>query len=326
MGVLRDEFRQAAIALIEQYELSPARDHILERCSECIHIASAGADDYSATGNSRFGGAPDLPLEIDWPSHQRPDGEVRYANFLCQINFSELPKANLAPLPPRSGMLYLFARSIESAAEPALVDGLFYEGDLARLCRREPPRNEQLLDDEYLIDLKPNRVKYTAGFDCDANGRAFLREVGALCADDRAGERFQSFCFDIPSIGLGQLFGYANAVDAHLRRQVALSQLGGRQHQFADYWDSYEEYEAAKLRWPDMAERYERKRPGVEWILNNAAAIQAEHDRWQQLLRINSNKSMDFWILDADPLYVFVRSEDLGAKRFDELAAEVTQG
>lgn len=326
MGILRDEFRQAVMALIEKHRLSPARDHILERCSECIRITSAGTDDYSQIGNSRFGGAPDLPPEIEWPRHERFDGEFRYGNFLCQINLTELPKVELTHLLPKAGMLYLFARYIESAAEPAIVDCLFYEGEPLRLSRREPPPNEEFMDDEYLIDLKANRVKYSAGYDCDANGREFLRDINALCADDDAKERFRDLCFELPGAGFGQLYGYANAVDSHLRRQVALSQLGGRQHQFADYWDSYEEFEATKARWPNMAERYERSRPGVDWILQNAAAIRAEHDRWQHLLRINSNKSMDFWINDADPLYVFIRSDDIKAKRFDDLAAEVTQG
>ena len=156
MSNLRDEFRQAAIARIEKHKLSPARDHILERCSECIRIATAGTDDYSETGNSRFGGSPDLPPEIEWPRHKRFDGEFRYGNFLCQINLSELPQVHITPSPPQSGMLYLFARYIESAAEPASVDCLFYEGDLSRLSPRESPPNDQLLDDEYLIDLKPN--------------------------------------------------------------------------------------------------------------------------------------------------------------------------
>ena len=42
------------------------------------------------------------------------------------------------------------------------------------------------------------------------------------------------------------MLGFANAVDDDLMRQVALSQLNARQHQFCDYWDSYQEYEAAK--------------------------------------------------------------------------------
>ena len=326
MGTLRDEFLQAALALIERHELSPARDHILERCSECIRIASAGTDDYSEIGKSRFGGSPDLPLEMDWPRHELANGELRYANFLCQVNLAELPAVNLTSMPPKSGMLYLFARYVESAAEPALVDCLFYDGDLSRLSLRESPPTDELLDSHYLIDLKPNRVEYSAGYDCDANGRAFLRDVNALCADDSASERFRDFCFDIPSAGFGQLFGFANAVDDHLRRQVALSQLGGRKHQFADYWDSYEEFEAAKVRWPFMADTYEQNRPSLEWLLKNAARIQAEHDRWQHLLRINSNSAMGFFINDADPLYVFIRSEDLRAKSFADLAAEVTQG
>ena len=125
---------------------------------------------------------------------------------------------------------------------------------------------------------------------------------------------------------IGQMLGYANAVDDHVLRKVALGRLDARRHQFADHWDSNAEYEAAMVRWPNNRDTYEAMRPGVEWLLSNAATIESECASWQHLLRVDSNRAMDLWINDADPLYVFIRSGDLAMAKFDDLCGEVTQG
>ena len=65
-----------------------------------------------------------------------------------------------------------------------------------------------------------------------------------------------------------------------------------------------------------MKESYDRMRPGVDWLLANAKAIEQECLRWHHLLRIDSNRAMDFWINDADPMYVFGKSVELAAGCF----------
>ena len=50
---------------IDQYQLSAARDLIHAHSKDCIAVRSAGSDDYSQVGKSRFGGDPDLPGDFD---------------------------------------------------------------------------------------------------------------------------------------------------------------------------------------------------------------------------------------------------------------------
>jgi len=55
------------------------------------------------TGLSKFGGTPDLPKEIDWPTLE---GEPMA--FLAQINLKQINDYDLENLLPKSGILYFF--------------------------------------------------------------------------------------------------------------------------------------------------------------------------------------------------------------------------
>jgi len=60
-------------------------------------------DDDIAVGVSKFGGSPDLPDGLSWPSNE--NGAL---SFVAQINFAEASKFDIDSLLPKSGMLYLF--------------------------------------------------------------------------------------------------------------------------------------------------------------------------------------------------------------------------
>ncbi|WP_107785368.1 YwqG family protein [Campylobacter concisus] len=60
-------------------------------------------DDDIAVGASKFGGSPDLPDGLSWPSNE--NGAL---SFVAQINFAEASKFDIDSLLPKSGMLYLF--------------------------------------------------------------------------------------------------------------------------------------------------------------------------------------------------------------------------
>jgi hypothetical protein len=63
----------------------------------------------------------------------------------------------------------------------------------------------------------------------------------------------------------------------------------------------------------------------VRWILANRERIAAEAARWQVLLKVESNHPMDLWVNDADPVFVFIRTDDLKAGDFSRLRAVATQ-
>ena len=65
--------------------------------------AQAKDDGDIAIGASKFGGQPDLPASVSWPSNE--NGAL---SFVAQINFAEVSKFDTDGLLPKSGMLYLF--------------------------------------------------------------------------------------------------------------------------------------------------------------------------------------------------------------------------
>jgi hypothetical protein len=144
---------------IAQHRLADFADYIIEQAAPCYALVVDGPDDYTTTGNTRFGGDPDLPQGCPWPCDGDPtDIDSRFSNFIAQVNFSELPHlAAPSGLPPH-GFLYLFVRSLESAAEPVVLDALYFEGSLSSL-RRVASLDPDRLCDEYLVDLQPQKVK-----------------------------------------------------------------------------------------------------------------------------------------------------------------------
>ena len=69
-----------------------------------IKIDTQAKDDGDiAIGASKFGGQPDLPASVSWPSNE--NGAL---SFVAQINFAEVSKFDTDGLLPKSGMLYLF--------------------------------------------------------------------------------------------------------------------------------------------------------------------------------------------------------------------------
>jgi uncharacterized protein YwqG len=136
-----------------------------------------------------------------------------------------------------------------------------------------------------------------------------------------------------PQGTIGQMLGFASAGDLreNLYRQVCLARLGVREMTYSDHWDTMEEYESYVAGYrqrgdAQLVNTYERMRDNVIWLTKNSTEIQRGADAWRLLLSIDSNTSMNMWINDADPLYVFVRDEQLKKCDFSDLAGEVTQG
>jgi len=318
---------------IESRHLQSVRGSILENATECLSLIAGGKDDYAAVGNTRFGGDPDLPVGMDWPIDPESDSP-RYANFIGQINFAEVPRLPDDDVLPSAGLLYLFVRYMEGAAEPAVLDAVYDDGDPSNLERRPSPPEESLCD-EYLVDLCPQRIEFASGVSIANYRRTFRRFVQKNTeeVDDDDGDMRRILLeSDLCREGqIGQLLGFANAGDdrENLYRQLVLAQLGRRQLTYNDYWDSIEEYEAYIDQWrddPQMVEMYQEMRPGVEWLTSNRNMIANLVDQWRLLLRLDSNFEMNLNINDSDPLYVFIRNDDLKKCDFSQLAGEVTQG
>lgn len=61
------------------------------------------------TGKSKWWGAPDLPLDWEYPDMPDEDGEPTPLTFICQIRCADIAKFDTDNLLPHEGMLYFFA-------------------------------------------------------------------------------------------------------------------------------------------------------------------------------------------------------------------------
>jgi hypothetical protein len=64
----------------------------------------------------------------------------------------------------------------------------------------------------------------------------------------------------------------------------------------------------------------------VRYVLDHRPALVAGASDLRLLLQIRSNKAMNLWINDADPIFLFIPSARLARGDFSELHGAVTQG
>jgi len=77
-----------------------------------VALATTAPDDYAQRGNTRFGGLPDLPAGMAYPTVQDTDGQARGMQFIAQLDCAAL--ADFQGYLPRTGTLYFFLSDQET--------------------------------------------------------------------------------------------------------------------------------------------------------------------------------------------------------------------
>jgi hypothetical protein len=134
-----------------------------------------------------------------------------------------------------------------------------------------------------------------------------------------------------PTDTIGMLLGGAVTMQHDLHAAMAFDALGRSGQDNLARWRTWPDWEAAKRKQHPLAgggiyRPWSAADNGnVRWIQANRAAIEAENSAWALLLRIDSNRAMDLWINDADPIYFFGRYDALSEADFTDIRARVTQ-
>jgi len=100
------------------------------------------------TGESKFGGKPDLPMDIKWPLN--PDNEPMA--FLAQINLKDIRSFDEINILPGKGMLYFF---IDEPDKFTLHHKVFYVSETQNLIPRNFPKKLSRKS-----RFKPNKMKF----------------------------------------------------------------------------------------------------------------------------------------------------------------------
>ncbi|MEO1165415.1 MAG: DUF1963 domain-containing protein, partial [Chloroflexota bacterium] len=122
--------------LIYKHGFGELEDELLKIARPSIRVQTTPVEDESelAIGQSKLGGRPDLPKEMDWMSRPREDGDVVYLWFIGQINLVDVAGYDVEHLLPKRGILYFFVNFIRKRGRV-----LYYKGNLSELERKVAP-------------------------------------------------------------------------------------------------------------------------------------------------------------------------------------------
>lgn len=196
------------VEVIRENGLDAHHDAILATARPAIYV-QLGAREQGSAGQSRVGGAPDLPDSIPWPVHPT---RGRARSFILQINLAELPDFPENPL-PRGGMLYLFVGESEDDADQLIV----YRGDEPLRPRHPAPDTEFVTD--WYENLVPHRLEFSLGVDVPRWGtRDFFALVRAIGQD--AEEALGDLGDSLAAGAACKLLGHASGI-GHDPRELA---------------------------------------------------------------------------------------------------------
>ena len=106
--------RLEAETLIRQHAPARLQEQLIALLRPAVALTATRADDAQIpVGASKFGGAPDVPADFEWPTwNEKPLG------FLAQINLEEVAPFDVDGLLPKSGVLSFFCYMAEEQDWP----------------------------------------------------------------------------------------------------------------------------------------------------------------------------------------------------------------
>lgn len=108
---------------IDTNELSEFKEGLINRSRHAVALDTTEEDTYTEKGNHRFGGLPDLPPGVPYPSFIDWEQQERGLQFIAQINCASI--AHLQSYLPRTGILYFFIKDQEEMGPKVL----YFDGD-----------------------------------------------------------------------------------------------------------------------------------------------------------------------------------------------------
>lgn len=110
-------------AQIDANGLSEFKEGLINRIRRSVALETTEEDTYTEKGNHRFGGLPDLPPGVPYPTFIDWEKQERGLQFIAQINCTAI--AHLQDYLPRTGILYFFVTDHEEMGPKVL----YYDGD-----------------------------------------------------------------------------------------------------------------------------------------------------------------------------------------------------
>jgi uncharacterized protein YwqG len=282
----RDALKEKLKRLIIENRLESMAPQLIDAAKFSVRLMATASPEGDPTHFDSFGGAPELPASLSWPSNR--DG--RPLMFLGQIQLSRLAGFSVPPECPRKGRLYFFCDGFDGGHFFGLGDKpetrhgwrVLYEPDESlALNAVEPP------DQLYAGEVFPCFV-VTPTQDLTIPATRSIELTALPEMDQDTWERFYKLRNEIgPDGPRHRMFGHPDAIQGCMQRMAQFISNGAILPQ--GVYSYYEHPRAAELM------------PGAhDWIL---------------LLQIDSAKDFACWG-DWGSLYFWIKRSDLAECRF----------
>jgi len=250
-----------------------------------LALTTAESDDMIALGTMKFGGLPDLPPELSWPSV-----DDIALHFIAQLRMDVLAANDPTGLLPKSGMLYFFYRdNLDGSSSDGCywdlwrAKVLYFDGDMNALQQASAPDSLPMnlvfpactvtVGQDLTIPPFESQVGYTQfGFSYEALKQDRNRFASYFALREAASELLVHRMFGYPDLIQGDVFIEA---DKFVRSPEKI-------HYKTRYADTSFE----------------------DWLL---------------LLQVDSDDAADFMWGDVGCLYYCIKRADLLAKNFEKI-------
>lgn len=238
----------------------------------------------SRLGQSRLGGQPDLPADLPWPRYE----EIPLS-FLAQVDLAELPDGPAREMLPRDGHLWFFyARSQPWGFRVEHAGGarVFHRPTGAVLAATAPPPD---LPEDGAFEVVPMSFENGLSLPDVEHVPARAEEAGPVKIAREDWDRYDEVRLALAfpdKQPAHKLLGHADSIQGPMERQAALL-------------SSSIDLKAGRSK--DARVREIRQQAG----------------RWRLLLQLDSDDRTDMMWGDAGKLYVWIRDDDLAARRFE---------
>lgn len=289
---------------IKENKLEDIRDLLYKYAEPCIEICVEEEENYTKVGNSRIGGYPDLPSNIQWPCE-----EDEYYTFIAQINLSELPQ-NVVEELPKEGILYFFL-GIDEPSYDIEHKVFYYNGDITKLEKTMPPKGKEevCFDEREFISCKVSfNPQISIKIDSEASEKIFQDYI----------EIYEILCCSSDTI-----WGQADAKrDAYFYR----NELGSLM--FNHYKSIEELMKEIEEKRTDGNEEYAQilegeVLPKLIHYNKNKELHEKGIEEWHSLLKLSSLDEVGMCWWDAGDLEFLINKTDLKNLNFTNTYADI---
>lgn len=197
--------------LLKKHGLDDYKEAILKECVPAIHLKKERIiGEMLPIGSSKFGGNPDLPTHLSFPTY-----EGGHLSFLAQINLAEVKSVDRSNQLPETGILYFFYDCEEQpwCSESGQEDGfkvLYYDGNVDELTSTPYPE----VTDEY-FPLPTFKITFSERL-------TFPEGIEKITSDEDNDKyyEFQNEVLDETDFPLHMMFGHPFTIQGDVFEEV----------------------------------------------------------------------------------------------------------